>query len=224
MRFRIVPADCIISLAPNSRPIARRRWRGWWLKQLHTWHWVSAALSLVGMLLFAITGLTLNHAASIGATPVLRDANAMLPHPLLAALAHSPSNAAPLPPAVAAAVKTAVGVDAGGHAGEWSAAEVYVALPRPGGDAWVSIDRASGAIKAETTDRGWISYFNDLHKGRNAGSAWFWFIDVFAAACVLFTLTGLLLLQLHARRRPATWPVVAGGFAVPALVALFLIH
>ena len=24
----------------------KRRWRGWWLKQLHSWHWISAALSL----------------------------------------------------------------------------------------------------------------------------------------------------------------------------------
>ena len=110
------------------------------------------------------------------------------------------------------------------RAGEWSDTEVYVALPRPGGDAWVSIDRASGAIKAETTDRGWISYLNDLHKGRNAGTAWFWFIDVFAGACIVFTLTGLLLLQLHARHRPSTWPLVAAGLAGPALIAVFLIH
>ncbi|GAA3254952.1 hypothetical protein GCM10020258_13050 [Sphingomonas yabuuchiae] len=75
-------------------------------------------------------------------------------------------------------------------------------MPRPGGDAWVSIDRASGAITSERTDRGWISYLNDLHKGRNAGTAWFWFIDVFAVACIVFTLTGLLLLQMHARHRP----------------------
>ena len=222
MLQRIIATGCAISSSLASRP--SRRWRGWWLKQLHTWHWVSAAVSLVGMLLFAITGLTLNHAASIGATPVVRDSSATLPKPLLASLATPSSNDAPLPRPVAQAVKAAVGLDASGHAGEWSASEVYVALPRPGGDAWVSIDRTSGAIKAEVTNRGWISYLNDLHKGRNAGSAWFWFIDVFAAACILFTLTGLLLLQLHARRRPATWPLVAAGFGIPALVALFLIH
>ena len=96
--------------------------------------------------------------------------------------------------------------------------------PRPGGDGWVSIDRTTGAIKAEVTDRGWVSYLNDLHKGRNAGSGWFWFIDAFAVACILFTLTGLLLLQLHARRRPATWPLVAAGFVVPAFIAILLIH
>lgn len=185
---------------------------------------MSAAVSLVGMLLFAVTGLTLNHAASIGATPRVVDSSGMLARPLLVMLARAAASDAPLPPPVAQAVKSAVGLDAGGHPGEWSAAEVYVALPRPGGDAWVSIDRASGAIKSEVTDRGWVSYLNDLHKGRNAGGAWFWFIDTFAAACVLFTLTGLLLLQLHARRRPATWPLVGVGLVVPVFIATLLIH
>ena len=39
--------------------------RAFWLRQLHSWHWISAALSLAGMLLFAVTGLTLNHAGSL---------------------------------------------------------------------------------------------------------------------------------------------------------------
>lgn len=196
----------------------------WWLKQLHTWHWVSAALSLIGMLLFAITGITLNHAATISASPVVTQRAGELPASLRASLARPAASDAPLPAPVAAAVKAAVGFDPGARAGEWSDDEVYVAMPRPGGDAWVSINRASGKITAEVTDRGWISYLNDLHKGRNAGGAWFWFIDLFAAACILFTLTGLLLLQLHARHRPSTWPLVGAGLAIPALIAVLLIH
>jgi hypothetical protein len=31
--------------------------RAFWLKHLHQWHWVSSAACLVGMLLFAITGI-----------------------------------------------------------------------------------------------------------------------------------------------------------------------
>lgn len=201
-----------------------RRWRTWWLKQLHTWHWMSAAVAMIVMLLFAITGITLNHAASIGATPVVSDRSGTLAPALRPLLAHPAAKDSPLPPAVAAAVQAAVQLDAAARPGEWSDDEVYVALPRPGGDAWVSIGRADGKITAQLTDRGWISYLNDLHKGRNAGTVWFWFIDVFAAACVLFTLTGLLLLQLHARRRRATWPLVAAGLAVPVVLAILFIH
>jgi hypothetical protein len=216
--------DDLRNKAPSA-PRASRRVRSWWLKQLHTWHWISAAVSLIGMLLFAITGFTLNHAASIGATPKVTQKEATIPAPLLAQLKATPAKAdAPLPAAVAEQVARAVHLDPRGKPAEWSDDEVYVAMPGPGRDSWVSIDRASGAISSELTDRGWISYVNDLHKGRNTGSAWFWFIDVFAGACIVFTLTGLLLLQLHARHRPSTWPLVGAGLAIPLIIALFFIH
>lgn len=212
----------VLVAAPARRP-ARRR--GWWLKQLHTWHWMSAAISLIGMLLFAITGITLNHAAAIPATPAVVTRAGLLPAPLRAALTRPPARPdSPLPRAIAKAVKGTTGLDPAGIAGEWSDGEVYVALPRPGGDAWVSIDRASGRIMSERTTRGWVSYLNDLHKGRNTGSAWGWFIDLFAGACVVFTLTGLILLQLHARHRPSTWPLVAAGVVAPVLLVLLFIH
>lgn len=195
------------------------------MKQLHSWHWISAAISLVGMLLFAVTGITLNHAATISATPEVTTREATLSPPLLRLLNAAPPAAdAPLPDPVAKRLHDLVSLDASGRAAEWSDEEVYVALPGPGRDAWISIDRATGAVASERTDRGVVSYLNDLHKGRNTGDAWFWFIDIFAVACVIFTITGLLLLQIHARRRPATWPVVIAGVVIPAALALFFIH
>ncbi len=199
--------------------------RAWYLKQLHAWHWISAAISLVGMLLFAITGITLNHAASITAEPRVTEGAATLPPSLLAQLADAPADShAPLPPPVAAHLAETTKLNPHGRAAEWSDDEVYVGMPGPGRDAWISIDRASGEVMSEATDRGWISYLNDLHKGRNTGDAWFWFIDIFAVACIVFTITGLLLLQLHARHRPSTWPIVGLGLAIPVAIALFFIH
>lgn len=212
------------AVAPARAKNNRKKARAIWLKQLHTWHWVSAAVSLAGMFLFAITGITLNHAASIGAEPQVTRAEAVLPTAAIAALKGDHADNAPLPAAVATAVKEAVRLDPAGRAGEWSDGEVYVAMPGPGSDAWVSVDRTTGKVSAETTWRGWISYLNDLHKGRNTGGAWFWFIDAFAVACIIFTLTGLLLLQLHAKHRPTTWPMVAISLIVPLLIALFFIH
>ena len=112
----------------------------------------------------------------------------------------------------------------GAREAEWSPDEVYLSMPGPGRDAWVSIQRADGAVEFERTERGWISYLNDLHKGRNTGPAWAWFIDVFAIACIVFTVTGLFLLQLHARQRRMTWPMVGLGLLVPFLLALLFIH
>jgi len=206
---------------------AGRPARAWWLKTLHRWHWISAAVALVGMLLFAATGLTLNHAAQIEAHPKVVDRKATLPASLLAAHAPAPGDAKrrdPLPADVADWVATALQTDVRGRPAEWSADELYVALARPGGDAWLRIDRASGAAEVEDTDRGWISYLNDLHKGRNAGGAWSWFIDAFAVACLVFTLTGLVVLELHAGNRPGTWPLVGLGVVLPVLPALLFIH
>nr|WP_281423423.1 PepSY-associated TM helix domain-containing protein [Novosphingobium profundi] len=208
---------------PKPKPQGKSM-RQFWLKQFRTWHWVSAAMSLTAMLLFAVTGITLNHASAIPATPVVVSKDAALPKSLLHALTGDMAESAPLPEAVAAEVDELVGIDVRGEPVEWSPEEAYVAIPGPGRDAWVSIDRASGAIASERTDRGWISFLNDLHKGRHTGSAWFWFIDAFALACIVFTITGLLLLQIHAKNRPSTWPLVAGGTLAPIVIIILFLH
>jgi hypothetical protein len=207
-----------------SRRIESQQRRGFWLRTLHQWHWISSAVCLVGMLLFAITGITLNHAARIEGEPRVDNRTLTLPPSLLASLGTREEGNAALPEAVADWLGDALDIAVGTREAEWSADEVYLSLPGPGKDAWISIDKASGAVEYERTDRGWISYLNDLHKGRNAGPAWGWFIDVFAIACVVFTVTGLFLLQMHARQRPTTWPWVGLGVVVPVLLALLFIH
>ncbi|MFJ3058581.1 PepSY-associated TM helix domain-containing protein [Herbaspirillum sp. NPDC087042] len=213
-------------------PLADQQRRAFWLKQLHQWHWISSGLCLVAMLAFAVTGLTLNHAAQIEARPQVSHRTTQLPEKLLAPL-RAQAEAAdgkrggskePLPPALRQWIASALSVTVGEQAAEWSADEVYVALPRPGGDAWLRVALEQGQVEYERTDRGWISYFNDLHKGRNTGTAWSWFIDVFAVACLVFCVTGLFLLQMHAGKRPATWPLVVLGLVAPLLLALVLMH
>lgn len=208
-----------------TKAAPKRHRKTFWLKQLHTWHWMSSAVSLVGLLLFTVTGFTLNHAAEIEAEPQVVERTGQLPAALLALIApdDGPDAKKPLPPAVAGWVGESFSVRASGDA-EWSADEIYLALPRPGGDGWVAIDRTTGAATAESTDRGWVSYLNDLHKGRNAGTAWKWFIDIFAFASLVFAVTGLVLLQLHAAKRRSTWPIVGLGLAIPMIIAIMFIH
>ncbi|GLV28421.1 membrane protein [Sphingobium sp. TomTYG75] len=203
----------------------KKKKKTFWLKQLHSWHWISSAISLIGLLLFAFTGITLNHAADVEASPQTIEKSATLPAPLLKQVApdNRPDSKKPLPAPIATWVEKEIGAPAAGEA-EWSADEIYLALPRPGGDGWVSIDRQSGAVTSESTSRGWISYLNDLHKGRNTGTVWKWFIDIFAVACFVFATTGLLLLQLHAAKRPSTWPIVGAGLIIPTVLILLFLH
>ena len=204
---------------------------------LHQWHWISSALCLLGMLLFSLTGITLNHAAQIEARPVVENRSREMPPALrerLVAVAArqlatgsagtGSSKGADLPAEIGHWLRTELAVEVRQREPEWSQDEVYVPLPRPGGDAWLRIGLEDGLVEYESTDRGWISYLNDLHKGRHSGVAWSWFIDVFALACLVFSITGLLILKMHAANRPSTWPMVGLGLVVPLLLAILFIH
>jgi hypothetical protein len=205
--------------------VAAQKRRAFWLKHLHQWHWVSAAICLVSMILFSITGITLNHAAQISAKPTVTTREEQLPAPVLSVMKDEPeSDKAPLPPRVVEWIADRMDVSIAGRTTEWSEDEVYVSMPEPGGDAWLTIDRATGDVQYEHTDRGVISWLNDLHKGRNAGPMWGWFIDIFALACVLFAGTGLFLLKMHSSRRPGTWPFVALGVVIPLIVIVLFVH
>ena len=191
---------------------------------MHQWHWISAAISLAGMLLFAVTGITLNHASQIEAKATRMELSARMPAALLTSVKQQDSKAPSMPEPALRWVEQEFELKLTGRSYERSDDEIYYALPQPGGDAWLSLDLTSGEVNHERTDRGWISYLNDLHKGRHTGTAWSGFIDVIAIACVVFSITGIVLLQVHAKRRPSTWPLVVGGLLVPFIFAVLFIH
>ncbi|MFL6658395.1 MAG: PepSY-associated TM helix domain-containing protein [Massilia sp.] len=205
-------------------PSARR---AFWLRHLHQWHWISSALCLLAILLFSITGFTLNHATQIEAKPKVTTLRAALPPALqeqLRSFADSHADAkAPLPTALATWANTQFPVDVRGLDAEWSPDDAYIPLPRPGGDAWLRMG-ADGKAEFELTDRGMISWLNDLHKGRNAGPVWSWFIDLFAFACLVFAVTGFFIMKLHAANRPSTWPIIGIGILLPVVLALLFTH
>jgi hypothetical protein len=189
----------------------------------HVLHWMSAAVCLAALLLFSITGITLNHAAAISAKPVVTNRDSQLPRPLMNLIAGAEPQVR-VPGPVLDWLDSEFDVDAGNASVEWSEEELYVSAPGPGRDAWVSVDRVTGAAKFESTDRGWVAYFNDLHKGRNTGVVWWVFIDVVAAACLFFSITGLILLQIQARQRRSTWPLVAVGVAIMVVIMILFAH
>jgi len=185
-------------------------------------------MCLMGMFLFAITGITLNHASQIEAKPTIERLQAKAPAALVAQLrsyAEEHDGAKePLPAAAEQWLHDTWKVQAGGRVAEWAVDEIYLAMPRAGGDAWVRIELEGGAAEYEKTDRGWVSWLNDVHKGRNTGAAWNWFIDIFAVMCLVFCITGFLILKFHAANRPFTWPMVGLGVLIPIVIALLFIH
>jgi hypothetical protein len=194
-----------------------------WKAQLRTWHWISSAICLAGLLLFAVTGFTLNHAASIEAKPVTVTRETTLTSALMAKLSTA-KDGVPLPNDLAAPLEKESGVGIAGRSVEMRDGELYIDLPGPGVDSYLSIDLATRVASYEHTSRGVLAVLNDLHKGRNAGAAWGWFIDVIAFACIIFSLTGLGLLWVHSRGRAWTWPLTTVGFVIPVILFLIFVH
>jgi hypothetical protein len=218
-------------ISTGSVEAAARTRRAFWLKHLHQWHWISSAICLVVMLGFAITGFTLNHAGDIEARPTVQKFDAQLPAAVLESVAAARAAAherrdkpGALPEPLIDWLASQWHIDAGQADAEWSDDELDLTLARPGGDSTIAIDLGSGEVHHERTDRGLIAYLNDLHKGRHTGAAWNGFIDVFALACLVFCLTGLVLLQLHAGNRGATWPMVGLGVVIPLVLVILFIH
>ena len=120
-------------------PTAPRRAR--WLKGLLTVHWISSAICLLGLLLFSVTGLTLNHASQIEARPDTQRSARQLPPALLAQVQqHSQqrrSDRAPLPAVLNHWLADSLALSTAEERAEWRDDEVYLSLPRPGGDAWL---------------------------------------------------------------------------------------
>jgi len=196
------------------------------LKYLYQWHWISSAICLVGILLFAITGITLNHATQIEAQAKIERQQTTTPIKINQQLQQLTQQASPLLPKNIEQwliVKQDIRLNSESQI-EWSDDEVYISLPKAGGDAWARFSLIDAQFEYESTSRGVISLLNDLHKGRHTGVVWQWFIDVFALACLVFSLSGFFILQQHARRRPMVWPLVGAGLVIPALLVVFFVH
>ncbi|MFC7291216.1 PepSY-associated TM helix domain-containing protein [Hirschia litorea] len=215
------------TLAPNlnASKTARKKASNFWKKQARIWHWISGAICLIGMLLFAVTGITLNHAADIKSTPKITTSELTLSDVMLEKISAFPVDGEiDLPKDLVRYLRRELNVNTAGRSAELTDIDIYVGLPRAGGDAWLAIDRDTGLVEYESTSRGAISYLNDLHKGRNTGAVWALFLDVFSVATIFFCLTGLWLLQIHSKKRAITWPLTIGGLAVPVVILFFFVH
>ncbi|MEN7537831.1 PepSY-associated TM helix domain-containing protein [Aurantiacibacter flavus] len=194
-----------------------------WRRQLRQWHWISSALCLALVFLFAVTGFTLNHAASLEAEGVSTQAEFDLPATLVADLS-AIEGEAELTAAQARAIQDATGVDLSGRVARNEYGEMIFDLARPGKDASLILDLNAAMAYSDQIDRGTIAKLNDLHKGRHAGAVWSLMID-FAAACfVVFAVTGFGLLWLQARMQPATWPLATLGAVLPLIAYILFVH
>jgi uncharacterized protein len=96
--------------------------------------------------------------------------------------------------------------------------ECGVTFKGPGYSADVFIDNASGRYELTESRMGWGAIINDLHKGRDSGEAWKWFIDVSAVLLVFVSLTGLVLIWFVHRHRVAGLMALTAGAVLACLI------
>jgi hypothetical protein len=175
------PAKPAIGPADKSK-VWRKRTAAWsrWL------HLYLSMLSFLVVLFFAVTGLTLNHVEWFDGQQTERKATGILP----AAWVNTPDTAAIKKLQIAERLRQSYRVQ--GSVSDFIVEDdqCAVSFKGPGYSADAFINRHDGSFKLTEQRQGLVAVLNDLHKGRNAGSAWFWFIDLFAVACVLFSVTG----------------------------------
>ena len=101
--------------------------------------------------------------------------------------------------------------------------ECDVVFKGPGYSADVLIDRPTGRYEITESRLGFAAVINDLHKGRDSGNVWKWFIDASAVLLVFISATGLVLLWfLHKHRVAGLLSLVAGSVLTYLLYAIWV--
>lgn len=201
-----------------------RHSQSFWSRQFRQWHWISSALVLALMLMFSVTGLTLNNPDWFVGDPIIEEREIALSAGLQEGIGDV--TAAPqLDGALVARLSQETALPlARAKTTQVEFGEVIFDLGGPGVKANLTIDTATGDAFYERVDNGVIARLNDLHKGRDAGLVWGLLIDLTAAICIIFCLSGLGLLVINAKARSLTWPITSLGVAAPLVAYVIFVH
>ena len=188
---------------------AKAQWNVW-LRWLHTY---TSMISLLVVLFFSLTGITLNHPDWLfGTQQVTREATGTLPAGWMQG---GQVNWL----VVAEELRSAQGLR--GRAGDTrtDGTEASLSFAAPGYSADAFIDTATGAYTVNVLEQGSVAALNDLHKGRDAGTAWRGVIDLSGVVLTLVSVTGIGILLFLKKTRVQALSVM-GGASVLVLVLM----
>jgi hypothetical protein len=174
--------------------------------------WLHIYLSMVSfgiILFFAATGLTLNHPDWFAEAVKTRTSKGAVDRALLGA-------GEPDKNGLVASLRGREHLHGAVDLDEVrvDADEVSFSYKAPGYSADVAVDRRSGTYELTEVRNGFVAVVNDLHKGRDAGKAWGWLIDLSAVLLTLVSFTGLVILWFIYKRRVSGLVLAAAAAAV----------
>ena len=181
-------------------------------------HWallIHIYVSMAGftlVLLFAVTGLTLNHQDFGLSARETTKKTVEVPSTLL----QSPNQSA-----LSKHFVESIGIRSPLTDYREDESEIQMTFAAPGRRCVVTIDRASGTADVDIETRGTLGRLDDLHKGWDSGRAWYWVIDVTAILLTISSLTGMItLFSLRARRRSG---FIVGGIGILTVVLIYFV-
>jgi uncharacterized protein len=181
-------------------------------------HWgllVHIYISMVGFtlaLLFAVTGLTLNHQDFGWSEPRTTTSEISIDRSLL----DNPDQAT-----LEKCLREKLGVRTPATDYHDDPDQIQVTFAAPGKRTVVTVNRSDGSAKVEAENRGLLGLLGDLHKGFDTGRVWSWIIDAAAAMLIISSVTGMVtLLALRARRRTG---FIVGGLGVAMVLLIYLL-
>lgn len=174
-----------------------------WARWLHVY---SSMLALVLMLFFGVTGITLNHPTwTFGDDTDITTESGSLP--FSATFDDGTTDYLSLSEFARDTYDVSGNVDSF----QTSSGQATISYRNAGYAADLFVDTAANTYEITIEQQGWVAVLNDLHKGRDTGSAWKWVIDISAGFLVVIALTGLTMqFFLRKRRTTAFWSVGAG--------------
>jgi uncharacterized protein len=179
-------------------------------------HWallIHIYVSMAGftlVLLFAVTGLTLNHQDFGLAARETTKKSVEVP----ASLVQSPDRSA-----LTKHFEESIGIRSPLTDYREDETEVQMTFAAPGRRSVVTIDRATRTAEVDIETRGPLGRLDDLHKGLDSGRPWYWVIDITAILLTISSLTGMItLFSLRARRRSG---FVVGGIGILTVVLIY---
>lgn len=207
------PASDAAPLATRRAPVKRSRVVANWTRWLHVY---TSMISLLVVLFFGITGITLNHPTwTFGDDPTTTTSTGTLPVGAVAADG--------TPDFLAISEYLRANYDVRGSVSDYgvSGTAGSISWTAAGYAAGVQFDTAAETFQLTVEEQGFVGVMNDLHKGRDTTDSWHWAIDVSGGFLVLVAVTGLGI-QVFQKKRRRKALLVAGVFTVVSIVWLVI--
>jgi hypothetical protein len=178
-------------------------------------HAYLSAFAFLALLFFAFTGLTLNHPTWLAQRPGEQVRHVAIPKAEVDAAMRTSDPGR----ALGAAVARLTPLKGRYASGEVLDGEALLRFEGPAGSSDAAVQVATGETEVGVRPAGLVATLNDLHKGKAAGGAWRWVIDISAVVVILLSLIGyVLFFSLRFRLRTS---LILTGLSLAALLGLY---